>query len=123
MGEPAGHAYPALQGPVHSDDVRPWPWPNLPAVQFRHTAAPDELYLPGGHKVALAEPVGHEEPAGHRAAVAFVDPARQKYPAAQGPVQLMDVTFWVPPYRPAGHCRNKRTPCEGTQGSRDGDVR
>ena len=38
----------------------------------------------------LAAPASEYRPAGHAAAVALVDPAAQKYPAVQAPVQLGD---------------------------------
>ena len=65
--DPAGHTYPALQLPEHAAtdmaDVDPY----RPGAQFVHTPAPATLY----------------RPAGHIAAVAFVDPAAHAYPAVQ----------------------------------------
>lgn len=41
-------------------------------------------------------------PGGHSAAVAETEPARQKWPALQRPVQLLDASPDVAPKRPAG---------------------
>ena len=42
-------------------------------------------------------------PTAQIAAVALTDPATQKYPAEQFPLQRSDDTPAAPPYRPAGH--------------------
>ena len=85
--DPAPHAYPALQFPVHDDTlspdsdpyrpashsplqlalVRPQSDPYRPALQFVHSPAPDTLYFPGPHisAVSLVEPAAHAYPAKH----------------------------------------------------------
>jgi hypothetical protein len=44
------------------------------------------------------------------AAVALVDPATQKYPAAQGPLQLDTAIADVDPYRPAAQSTHTLAP-------------
>jgi hypothetical protein len=105
--ELTGHAYPAVQfpehaavvspdddpkvpaghGAVHDADGKPPVAPYSPALQLVHTPAPPRLYVP----------------AGHTAAVAFVDPAGHQYPAVQFPVHAAEVMPIVEPYTPAGH--------------------
>ncbi len=88
---PATHAYPAAQLPLHADDVNPLTAPYVPAghsplhaaidkpmvapydptLQFVHAPAAARLYVPTGHIAA-----------------ALMDPAAQKYPAVQTPVQV-----------------------------------
>ena len=85
--EPAGHAYPAVQFPLHNTDTRPDTDPNVPAGhgplqadddspkllpyvptgQLTHTPAPPTLYFPATHTLAveLADPAGHAYPALH----------------------------------------------------------
>jgi hypothetical protein len=66
--DPAGHAYPALQFPLHAAvDCAVVP-PYRPAAHAVHVPDPPRLYCP----------------AGHGAAVALVDPATHTYPAAHG---------------------------------------
>ena len=85
--EPGAHAYPALQLPVQRALVMPDTAPYRPAAQLLQTPAPPKLYCPAGHTIA----------------VALVDPATQKYPAAQLLLQLTDGRPAVAPYVPAGH--------------------
>ena len=102
--DPATHAYPALQSPVHVDVVRPLEdpcrpesqgplqlaldmvavAPYRPVLQLVHTLAPARLYLPAGHTIT----------------VALVEAAGQAYPAAHDPLQLALDMAAVAPYRP-----------------------
>ena len=59
--------------------------PYCPALQFVHTPDLLTLYLPTGHGDAVED----------------VDPATQKYPAVQLPLQPAVVMPDTPPYRPA----------------------
>ena len=105
--DPAPHAYPALQFPVHDDTlspdsdpyrpashsplqlalVRPQSDPYRPALQFVQTLDPAMLYFPGTHCVELAA----------------TDPARQTKPALHGPTQDALDSPESDPYRPASH--------------------
>jgi hypothetical protein len=76
---PAGH------GAVQEADARAGVAPYRPALQFVHTPDPATLYLPVGHTDAVGD----------------VDPATQKYPALQLPLQPAVVMPDTPPYRPA----------------------
>ena len=69
--DPGGQAYPGAQGPVQAAEPMPPVAPYRPAAQSVHVAAPAREYLP----------------AGHRLAVALVDPAGQACPATQLPEQ------------------------------------
>ena len=72
LTDAAGHAYPAVQGPLHAADGRPAVDPYTPAGQSVHTTAPAIEYRPAGQMDA-------EE---------FVDPTAQAYPALHAPSQL-----------------------------------
>ncbi len=74
--------------------VRPCVDPYRPAAQFVHTPAPLNEYFPTPQI----------------AAVALVDPATQKYPAAQGPLQLDTAIADVDPYRPAAQSTHTLAP-------------
>ena len=78
---PAAHAYPAVQLPLHDAVVSPGVAPYRPAPHAVHTAAPPKLYVP----------------AGHRYAVALVDPAGHAYPGAQAPEHAMVVIEYALP--------------------------
>ena len=58
--DPAAHAYPAWQGPVHTADVNRWVDPYLPARQSTQDPAPLKLNDPAKHfeAVATTEPAG-----------------------------------------------------------------
>jgi hypothetical protein len=79
---PAGQS--AVQVAVGSNIVEPY----VPTGQFVHDAAPNTLYVPTGHA----------------AAVEFLDPAGQLYPAEQFPLQAAVVIPVADPYLPARHC-------------------
>jgi hypothetical protein len=89
--DPAGHACPAEQLPVHDAEVSPAEDPYCPAehspVQSAVVMPVDEPYLPAAHWVQNAAPPREYCPAMHRAAVGEVDPAGQAYPAVQFPEQ------------------------------------
>ena len=84
--DPATHAYPAAQLPLHAADGRPAVAPYVPAGHALHTPAPLKLYCPAGHTTA----------------VAFVDPATHAYPALQLPLHPALDRPPTKPYRPAG---------------------
>jgi hypothetical protein len=83
--DPAVHAYPAVQMPLHAADNRPDADPNLPAgqgaVQAAVVSPAMSPYLPAGQSVQSAAPVRLYWPAGHRA---------------------HDGCKMLPPYKPAG---------------------
>ena len=58
-------------------------------------------YSPAAQAVHMPTPPTEYVPSPQMAAVALVDPATQKYPAAQGPLQLDTAIAGVDPYRPA----------------------
>ena len=98
--DPAGHAYPAEQGPVHAEVARPGVPPNSPAGQLTHTEAPTREYVPAAQAVQLdrvADAVNR--PAGHWEHVPA--PAALKLPGWQG-TAVADV-------EPAGHAYLRRT--------------
>ena len=83
--DPAGHAYPALHGPLHDDTVNPLIAPYLPAshkpvhdalvtplaspyrptLQLVHVPAAPKLYVPFAQATGVVVPDGHTYPAGH----------------------------------------------------------
>ncbi len=69
--DPAGQAYPDVQGPEQAAVVRPATAPYAPPGQGLHTPATAREYVP----------------AGHMDVVELVDPAGQAYPAVQLPEQ------------------------------------
>ena len=85
--DPAAHAYPAWQGPVHTAVVNLGSDPYLPAGQSEQDPAPLKLYVPAKH--LLKSETG--------------DPVGQLYPAVHGPVQFNDVRPADDPYLPAAH--------------------
>ena len=85
--DPATHAYPAAQLPLHAADGRPAVAPYVPAGHALHNPAPLKLYWPTPHITA----------------VAFVDPATQACPALQLPLHPALDRPAVAPYVPAGH--------------------
>ncbi len=85
--DPATHAYPAAQLPLHAAEVKPVTDPNVPAGQGVQAPRPP----------ALNKPMGHTE------AAAVVDPSTQKYPAEQLPLHAAVVNPVTDPYLPAGH--------------------
>ncbi len=58
---PAGHAYPAVQTPLHADVFIAEVAPNRPAAHTMHDDAPELLNCPAAQvdTVALVDPVGH----------------------------------------------------------------
>lgn len=102
--DPAPHAYPGAQGPLHAAVVSPDVPPNRPAMQSVHTPSPDTLYLPAGQMdaVALTDPAGQAYPAAHRPLHAGdVRPGTDpKVPIGQAAVHDEDVKPAVSPYRP-----------------------
>ncbi len=103
--DPAGHVYPAEHAPLHNADTCP-AHPNLPASHCplhelfeSPTVAPNK---PGAQVVQLAAPAVLYRPAGHKRAVALVEPTGQEYPAAQGPLHAGDGSPATSPKLPAG---------------------
>ena len=104
--DPAGHAYPALHGPLHDDDCSPLVLPYRPPLHgplhvtlFR----PPELpYVPAGH-ARQPEPFTKYDPAEHVDGFGVVDPGLHTNPDAHGPLQLAIVSPTLEPYRPAAH--------------------
>ena len=84
---PAAHAYPAVQFPLHTLVFSANVAPNTPPGHGTHADQPLKLYCPGQHGNA----------------VAFVEPAGQKYPPLQFPVQLELDRPVDDPKRPGGH--------------------
>ena len=74
--------------------VRPCVDPYSPAAQSVHTPAPPNEYLP----------------AGQMAAVALDDPATQKYPAAQDPLQRGTAIAETFPNKPAAQSSHTLAP-------------
>ncbi len=105
--DPAMHAYPAVQSPLHAAAVSPVVAPKDPAAQGpeqvaipKATADPN---LPAGHAMHDPDPARLYCPAGHTAAVAVVEPATHAYPAVQDPVHAAVVRPVVDPNRPGVH--------------------
>jgi hypothetical protein len=84
FADPATQKCPAAHSPEQVAFVRPCVDPYSPAAQSVHTLVPPNEYFPTPQT----------------AAVALVDPATQKYPAAQSPLQLDTAIAGVDPYRP-----------------------
>jgi hypothetical protein len=79
----------------------------VPAAHAVYAAEPAALQLPAGvgtQDIELVPPgVPRYVPAGHVAAVAFVEPATQKKPGSQGPSHVAAALFVDEPKVPAGH--------------------
>ncbi len=77
--EPAMHAYPALQFPVHRGVVDPLADPYRPGaqgpLQLEEFVPGTDEYKPAAQSVHAPALAKLKRPAGHNAAVAFVDPA------------------------------------------------
>ena len=67
-------------------------------------------YSPAAQSVHMPTPPNEYFPTPQIAAVALVDPATQKYPAAQGPLQLDTPIAGVDPYRPAAQSTHTLAP-------------
>jgi hypothetical protein len=92
--DPATQKYPAAHPPVQLAAVRPCVDPYSPAAQSVHTPTPPTEYFPSPQIPAMA----------------LVDPATQKYPAAHGPLQLATGIAVVDPYRPAAQSTHTLAP-------------
>ncbi len=105
LADPATQAYPALQLPLHTTDVRPSVAPYVPAghgaVQEADARAVVAPYRPTLQFVHTLAPLALNVPAEQGDAAAVVDPATQKCPALQLPLQPAVVMPDTPPYRPA----------------------
>jgi hypothetical protein len=112
--DPAAHANPPLQLPLHAADDRPGVAPNCPATQAAVQAAVVSPVIfpnrPAGQSTHTQAPDRLYRPDGHTAAVALTDPATQKYPALQFPLQLAFVRPCTPPYTPAGQFTHTPAP-------------
>jgi hypothetical protein len=87
--DPAAHAYPAAQRPLHVEVFSPVTEAlnQVPAGHAEHATAAERLYWPAGHSTA----------------VAMVDPTAQAKPATQAPLHTGDVSPGTSPYVPPGH--------------------
>jgi hypothetical protein len=105
--DPAAHAYPALQFPLHAGVVRPEVVPYVPAGHAPvHPAvdSPDDApYRPAAHTLHDPDPLKLYHPAPHTIAVAEVLPAGHAYPAVQFPEHDAVDSPTVAPKMPAGH--------------------
>jgi hypothetical protein len=105
--DPATHAYPARQGPVHPDTVTPGKLPYLPgshgAVQEGEVRPLLPPYCPAGQSLQAPAPTREYLPGPHRDVVGVTDPAGHAYPAVQLSTQEGRVAPGASPYRPAAH--------------------
>jgi hypothetical protein len=112
--DPAGQAYPAVQGPVQDDAVRPPMFPYLPAVhcplQDAVVVADDDPYSPAAQSVQVPAPAREYWPAAHVTAVAEVDPTGHAYPAVHCPLHDDVGRPWADPKEPAGHWMHDAAP-------------
>ena len=123
--EPAAHAYPAAQLPLHVSSTASDALPNRPAGHGRHAPAPPNAYWPATHGTAvpLVEPSGHAYPALH--APEHDDEVRPETapnrPLGHGPLHDAVAVTAVVPYRPAAHAEQFPAPareyCPGGHGS------
>jgi hypothetical protein len=128
--DPAGHAYPAAQGPVQ--DARIWLevfpyWPaGHGAVQLVEVKPSVEPNVPTGQLGQNEAPAREYLPAGHRLLKGDVDPDGQAYPALQGPEQAAEPTAGESPNWPAGQGVHDDDParlyCPAAQGPVVGEV-
>ena len=112
--DPATHAYPALQLPLHDAFARPLAAPYRPALQPVHAPAPAKLYVPGPHRVAVpfVDPAGHAYPALQLPLHAAVGrpAAAPKVPAGHAPLHNALPMVLVAPNLPAGHAVHAPAP-------------
>jgi hypothetical protein len=112
--DPAGHAYPAAQLPLHVGKGMAADAPYSPAEQSVHTPLPDREYLPGGQAdtVALEDPAGQAYPAEQGPEQEEVDRPVEapKRPTGHGAVQEALVRPWVLPYKGMGHAAHAPVP-------------
>jgi hypothetical protein len=95
LGDPGGHAYPALHWPLQAADV----------------VMPDTvLKVPPGHSEQLPTPPPLNVPGPHRTAVALVEPAGHAYPGEHAPLHAALVRPKAPPKVPPGHIGHAATP-------------
>jgi hypothetical protein len=96
LEEPRGHAYPAVQVPLHVEVPRPT------------TDASNQV--PPGHTVHIAEPGRLYWPTGHTNSVALTDPEGHANPAVHGPLQWDEFKPSAAPNRPAWHAVHETAP-------------
>jgi hypothetical protein len=101
--DPAGHAYPAVQSPLHPDVFIAAVAPNCPAAHALQVDAPALLNCPEAHSLHVDAPALLNCPAGQVDTVALVDPAGHVYPEVQSPLHADVFIAGVAPYRPAAH--------------------
>ena len=103
--EPGAHAYPALQLPLQVEFVSPDTDPYFPAsqspLQLAFGMADIAPYRPALQLMQANAPARLYLPAGHTAALAFVEAAPQTYPALHSPLQLAFDMADTAPYSPA----------------------
>lgn len=82
--------HPALQGPEQllAEDPPDPNWPARHCVEQGAARPTTALYRPGAQGVQAPCPDNEYVPTGHRAELAFTEPAGQNQPAVQAPVQL-----------------------------------
>ena len=114
--EPAGQAYPALQGPEHADDTIPAVDPNLPAgqgpLQPSENSADTSPYRPARQDTQTPVPGELYVPGLHCTGVLLVLPSTQTYPAEQVPEHDEFVSPDVAPYSPAAQKMQDDAPCK-----------
>ncbi len=102
--DPAGHAYPAVQAPVHvvkDTPATPYRPPGHTPLQVGVVSPVAAPYRPAEQRVHAPTPPGLHCPAAHK--VALVDAAGHAVPGGQTPLQLPVVKPAVAPKRPKKH--------------------
>jgi hypothetical protein len=102
--DPTGHAYPAVQLPLHKEEFNPTTegLNQLPPGHTVHTAAADKLYWPAGHRVALMVPAGQAYPAVQLSLQTVARPGTSlHFPASQSVHAAAPLRL----YRPAVHIK------------------
>ena len=114
---PAGQAYPAVQLPLHADDVNPPVAPYVPPGHWTHATAPARLYCPAAHAPLQAEVVSREVdpncPAGHcntttqeHKSIASAHDGSQQTPQQKGTPPTASLPPSLPAFIPG--CRFRR---------------
>ena len=111
---PVGHAYPAVQFPLHPAAGSPDDAPYRPAAHTLHDPDPLKLYHPAPHTIAVAEvlPAGHAYPAVQFPEHDAVDSptVAPKVPAGHDPVHCDEISPVEDPKVPAGQGLHVQAP-------------